>query len=410
MPDALTLALNLPFQAQIDFFRAKLNLPTERWDDIWKGAHDRAFVVAGAMKADLLADLREAVAPLQRTTLEQFRKDFRAIVQKHGWHGWTGEGTKAGEAWRTRVIYETNVRASHAAGRYRQLTDPKTLQAMPFWRYVHNDSVMHPRLQHQAWGDAKLTLPHEHDFWKTHFPPNGWGCRCRVVAVRAPREGDATTPPAGWAQIDAKTGEQVGIDKGWGYAPGASWKPWDKTGGLPDCNGVAVMAADRNLCLAPLSGQRNWKDLGRPDLRDVPASARLSAPPLLGRAGSRNEAVARVAEALGLSVASRWATVDTPVGTIPLAYDRIPHMVAKEMDGRERYANFILPTLRDPYEVYATLYKEGIRPRFIGLFNAPRQIMVVVRMTKDGRLVWNFMQASDKNMNAHRVGELLYGK
>lgn len=44
MADPLALALNLPFQEQIDFFRAKLNLPTARWDDIWKGAHDRAFV------------------------------------------------------------------------------------------------------------------------------------------------------------------------------------------------------------------------------------------------------------------------------------------------------------------------------------------------------------------------------
>ncbi len=220
MPDPLTLALNLPFQEQIDFFRAKLNLPTERWDDIWKGAHDRAFVVAGAMKADLLNDLRKAVSPLQRTTLEQFRKDFNAIVAKHGWHGWTGEGTQAGEAWRTKVIYETNVRTSHAAGRYKQLTAPDTLKAMPYWRYVHNDSVMHPREEHLAWNG--LTLPHDHPFWQTHFAPNGWGCRCKIVAQRQPGKGDKARPPDGWDKIDSKTGEQVGIDKGWGYAPGAS--------------------------------------------------------------------------------------------------------------------------------------------------------------------------------------------
>ncbi len=220
MPDPLQLAINLPFQEQIDFFRTKLNLPTERWDDIWKGAHDRAFVVAGAMKADLLDDLRKAVSPLQRTTLEQFRKDFKGIVAKHGWHGWTGEGTKAGEAWRTKVIYETNVRTSHAAGRYKQLTDPDTLAAMPYWRYVHNDSVMHPRQEHLAWHG--ITLRHDHPFWKTHVGPNGWGCRCGIVAQRQPGQGDKSKPPAGWDAIDSKTGEQVGIDKGWGYAPGAS--------------------------------------------------------------------------------------------------------------------------------------------------------------------------------------------
>jgi hypothetical protein len=219
MPDPLAQALNLPFDEQSEFFRAKLNLPTERWDDIQRAAHDRAFVVAGAMKADLLDDLRQAVSPLQRTTLEQFRQDFRAIVQKRGWHGWTGEGTPAGEAWRTRVIFETNVRSSHAAGRYRQLTDPRTLEAMPYWRYVHSDSVLHPRPHHLAWHG--LTLRHDHPFWKTHFAPNGWGCRCKIVAVRAPRAGDAAEPPAGWDARDAK-GSLPGIDRGWDYAPGAN--------------------------------------------------------------------------------------------------------------------------------------------------------------------------------------------
>lgn len=214
---------SLPFPEQLAFFRGKLNLPTERWDDIWQAAHDRAFVVAGAMKADLLADLRGAVekAIAEGTSLETFRQDFREIVARHGWTGWTGEGTPGGQAWRTRVIYETNLRTSYAAGRWRQLTDPELLAHRRYWRYVHSDSVLHPRPHHQRWGDMRLTLPHDHPFWRTHFPPNGWGCRCRVTAVAAPREGDATEPPAGWAERSDKTGAPVGIDRGWAYAPGA---------------------------------------------------------------------------------------------------------------------------------------------------------------------------------------------
>ena len=213
---------SLPFAEQLDFFRRKLNLPSERWDDIWQAAHDRAFVVAGAMKADLLDDLRSAVgkAVAEGTALAQFRKDFRTIVARHGWTGWTGEGTRGGEAWRTRIIYETNLRTSHAAGRWRQLTDPELLAHRPYWRYVHSDSVLHPRPHHKRWGDLRLTLRHDHPFWRTHFPPNGWGCRCRVVAVTGPREGDATEPPAGWDARSEKTGAPLGIDRGWAYAPG----------------------------------------------------------------------------------------------------------------------------------------------------------------------------------------------
>ncbi len=215
---------DLGFQEQIDLFRQKLNLPTAAWDDIWQSAHDRAFVVAGATKADLLHDLRQAVekAIAEGTTLETFRQDFRKIVADRGWHGWTGEETTGGTAWRTRVIYETNLRTSYAAGREAQLADPSLQKLMPFRRYVHNDSVLHPRPQHLAWNG--LTLPHDHPFWKTHSPPNGWGCRCRVVAAVSQKPGAPTEPPAGWDEISEKTGAPVGIDKGWAYAPGASLK------------------------------------------------------------------------------------------------------------------------------------------------------------------------------------------
>lgn len=210
------------FQEQIDFLRRKLNLPSESWRDIQSAAHDRAFVVAGATKADLLHDLRKAVdQAVKGGSIGEFRKNFAETVAKHGWTGWTGEGTKAGEAWRTRVIYQTNLMTSYAAGRRAQLLDPDLVKRRPFWRYVHNDSVTHPRPQHKRWGDMKLTLRHDHPFWETHFPPNGWGCKCRVVAVAAPSDGDETEPPEGWAQTDPATGAPVGIDEGWGYAPGA---------------------------------------------------------------------------------------------------------------------------------------------------------------------------------------------
>ena len=51
----------LAFTEQIEFFRGKLNLTTLAWTDIWQEAHDRAFVVAGAARDDLVEDLRAAV-------------------------------------------------------------------------------------------------------------------------------------------------------------------------------------------------------------------------------------------------------------------------------------------------------------------------------------------------------------
>lgn len=219
--------IHQPFAEQLEFFRKKLNLPTEAWDDIERMAHDRAFIVAGAQGADLLYDLRAAVDQSIElgTGLGQIRKDFRNIVAKHGWTGWTGEGTKGGEAWRTKVIYQTNMATSYAAGRWKQLTDPALLKVMPYWQYHHMDGLMHPRPLHESWDG--LVLHWTHPFWRTHFPINGWGCHCWVTAATKEKYMLAIAngkghPPKGWDTIDPKTGAPVGIDKGFDYAPGAN--------------------------------------------------------------------------------------------------------------------------------------------------------------------------------------------
>lgn len=160
------------FNDQIKFFREKLNLPTASWTDIWHEQHDRSFVVAGAMRDDLLDDFRSAVdkAVSQGTTLETFRKDFDAIVEKHGWE------YNGGRNWRSRVIYETNLAQSYRAGRWQQIQAVKKLR--PYLQYHHMPNERYPRLEHEAWDG--LILPVDHFWWLTHFPQCAWGCQCWV--------------------------------------------------------------------------------------------------------------------------------------------------------------------------------------------------------------------------------------
>lgn len=223
-PSVLSGSFRRPFAEQVAFFRGKLGnlVPTARWDDMLGAAHDSGFMVAGAVKADLLADL---VAAVDRSiaagkSLEAFRGDFRDLVARNGWTGWTGEETAAGRAWRTRIIYTTNAATSYSAGRLAQL------QAGDFsqWVYRHNDSVLHPRPLHLAWNG--LTLPPDDPFWQTHYPPSGWGCQCYVLGARSDPGarrlgGDPDKPrPSDWDTLDPKTGAPVGIDRGWDYLPG----------------------------------------------------------------------------------------------------------------------------------------------------------------------------------------------
>ena len=224
---------SLPFAEALAYLQAKLNLPTQRWDDLLGAAHDRAFVVAGATLADLLADLHAAVtqARKQGIPLSQFQKDFERIVAQHGWTGWTGEGSQGGRAWRARVIYETNLQTSYQAGRFQQMK--AIAEKRPYWRYRHNDAVTHPRPEHLAW-DGKV-LRHDDPWWTVHAPSNGWGCRCFIESLAerdierldiTPTTG-AQMPYNGTVEhLDKRTGELItlpqGVDKGWDYAPGES--------------------------------------------------------------------------------------------------------------------------------------------------------------------------------------------
>jgi hypothetical protein len=222
---------SLPFDEGIAFFRGKDLVPTERWADVWRDAHDAGFMVAGATKADLLADLKGAVdkAISMGTTLAEFRRDFDAIVSRHGWTGWIGSDSEAGRAWRTKLIYQTNLRAAYQAGRWQQVQTGKNWR--PYLIYRHSDLSIHPRPLHKSWDGLVV---HVDDPWvKAHWPPNGWGCKCRMFSLaerdlrKMGKAGPDTPPNDGtYEWIDSVTGElhQVpkGIDPGWDYAPGAT--------------------------------------------------------------------------------------------------------------------------------------------------------------------------------------------
>lgn len=234
----LVSGIALPPREAIEYLRGKTNVTSQHWTDVWREAHARSFMVAGAATDALVGDFRSAVGDAleQGTTLRDFRARFDDIVSRHGW---VHNGTPA---WRSRIIYETNLSMAYAAGRYAQQTEPDTLAVYPYWQYVHSGAA-HPRLQHQAWNG--LVLRADDGFWKTHYPPNGWrcGCRVRVLSARAlarqGRSGPDQAPEIETREwTNPRTGEvhrvPQGIDPGFDYNPGEAWR------GPPQVPGDAV--------------------------------------------------------------------------------------------------------------------------------------------------------------------------
>lgn len=120
------------------------------------------------------------------------------------------------------------MRAARAAGQWQRIE--RTKQILPFILYVRTASI-EPRPEHLAF--EGIILPADDAFWRTHFPPNGWGCKCSVRQISAreatklgykPEDGG---PQIVWRQfLNKRTGELVkvpeGIDPGWQTNPGLS--------------------------------------------------------------------------------------------------------------------------------------------------------------------------------------------
>ncbi|GGA95836.1 phage minor head protein [Agarivorans gilvus] len=211
---------SLPFNEAISFFRQKLSVTTEHWHEMWAASHNHAFTVAGAMKVDLLADLRQAVddAIANGTSLNQFQKRFNHIVAKHGWQH-TGDAN-----WRSQLIYETNLRQSYNAGREQQIQQVKAQR--PYGLYKHGNSET-PRAEHLKWNN--LVLPLDDPWWNAHSPSNGWGCKCKKFALserdlkRLGLKVGVAPKAASYEWVNPGTGEvhdiPKGIDPGFDYRP-----------------------------------------------------------------------------------------------------------------------------------------------------------------------------------------------
>ncbi|MEI2428683.1 phage minor head protein [Lysobacter yananisis] len=231
---------SLPFQQQIAFFRSKENVLTDSWTDVWESQHDTSFMVAGANRIDLVTDLRSAIRKAidDGRTLDQFRLDFDKIVARHGWD------YRGGRNWRTRVIYETNLRQSYNAGRWHQQQALK--RARPYLVYRHSDAVEHPRPIHKGW-DGKVW--HIDDpVWRVIYPQNGWGCQCYTESLNARdlkrmgKDGPDESPELKW--VDVVVGQRSasgprlvrtveGVDPGFAYGPGQSLSDWPRGRGGP---------------------------------------------------------------------------------------------------------------------------------------------------------------------------------
>jgi hypothetical protein len=142
---------------------------------------------------DVLTDIKQAMekAIENGETLESFKKNLTPLLQEKGWWGkkemvdpLTGKTVNAqlGSDRRLKTIYDTNTRSAYQQGRWER-TQAST--AHPYLMYRVGPSLHH-RKEHLQWDG--LVLPKDDPWWNSHYPPNGWGCKCWTMAVSEERK------------------------------------------------------------------------------------------------------------------------------------------------------------------------------------------------------------------------------
>ena len=254
-----------PFQEAIDYFEQKLPLPTNGWEDVYAAQHDHAFMVSGANKTAIVEDFATAIrkAINDGETIEDFRKRFDQIVKTHGWD------YKGSRGWRSRVIYETNVRQAYNAGREAQMADPEFKRQFPYMEYRHSGAE-NARPEHKSWD--RMVLRSDDPWWDTHSPSNGYGCKCKKFPKseramrRMGKDGPDQAPAIEYEDYtDKRTGEVKAVPKG--ISPGFEYRP----------GSASMEALTPKLDEAP----RHPIPMGRPDELPLPEPTKVSASKVL---------------------------------------------------------------------------------------------------------------------------------
>ncbi len=222
------------------YFEEKSLKPAFSWLDVWGQEHAYAFTVAKAVDLELLTLFKTSIqrAIDKGEGFESWREKLIPELQALGWYGRRKVDDPTGK-WKSKIVdfsrparlenmFWSNVRTARAAGQWERIQ--RTKAGLPYLLYVRTAS-QNPREKHLAF--VGIMLPVDDSFWSTHFPPNGWGCKCSVRQItrfeyrRLAATGEyLLEPPTIETRpfVNRRTGEithvPVGIDPGWGTNPG----------------------------------------------------------------------------------------------------------------------------------------------------------------------------------------------
>lgn len=187
-PVDLKAIFGLEPKKAVAYLESKGYAITWNWQEMLDQAHDQSFTVAKAMRLDLLSDIRGALetALQDGQTLKQFRAALQPTLESQGWWGkqiivdsqGVGELVQLGSPRRLKTIYQTNLQSAYMAGRKADMEE--TTDTHPYWMYI---AILDGKTRPSHRALHGQVFRHDDPIWASIFPPNGFNCRCRVIAL-----------------------------------------------------------------------------------------------------------------------------------------------------------------------------------------------------------------------------------
>lgn len=196
MPNAPKFAIGVEPKEAIEFLRQKKMLANKVFTkELHDSALARATTIARLTSLDMTKDIYQSLENAMREGkgFHAWKKELVNEFERKGWifgkepniRGVDGNllaDPKTGEYFgtprRLNTIYRVNMQSAYSAARYQRLMD--NVDNRPYWQY-------------SAVGDARTRPAHlalsgkvyryDDPFWATFYPPNGFNCRCTVIAL-----------------------------------------------------------------------------------------------------------------------------------------------------------------------------------------------------------------------------------
>lgn len=187
------MRFDLPPEAALRWLQAKVPMAVKQADQLRDvDLKARAFWVAGVEQIGLLQDLQRgmALSLAAGTPWEEFRAVWLPRLE--------GAGISAG---RLKLAYDTQIHGAYMGGRMAELQDDDRVDNLTYVTAADESVRPNHRRLHG------VTRPKGDLLWRTHTPPLGYRCRCRIRAAEAERPVTVDTDPRLGTPPDTGFGE-----------------------------------------------------------------------------------------------------------------------------------------------------------------------------------------------------------